>query len=351
MGVEELDDTIRLLRRGSNADLKEKCLRQEWEECLEEEKGMVMRYAHDDSFWREVKEMAQREMQLEVCIMGEQQFRKMFRDFDADGSGSIDVGELKVLLQDALNLTCTDDEVREMMRTVDADGSGEIDEDEFIEIMNAARKQQVESGRIGREPSPRRPSRVPKPQSRSPVQPQQQGYSRPAQIELDLQPLADIQSVDTPSTQPAGTPSVAAVSVTMGVRLGNSAATSIRTDDAAASSGERQLPADGPPAAAPTAVAEPVAVPPRKPATPPAAPRPPPLQTAGIPELEAGAEEGGGRDSPVSPRLTAAEYRQLLRVSSARAGRRDSDGSAGMVSPTKFRTLLTESRARRGSES
>eukprot|EP01065_Artemidia_motanka_P017164 TRINITY_DN20701_c0_g1_i2.p1 TRINITY_DN20701_c0_g1~~TRINITY_DN20701_c0_g1_i2.p1 ORF type:complete len:343 (+),score=70.05 TRINITY_DN20701_c0_g1_i2:87-1031(+) len=202
MGVEELDDTIRLLRRGSNADLKEKCLRQEWEECLEEEKGMVMRYAHDDSFWREVKEMAQREMQLEVCIMGEQQFRKMFRDFDADGSGSIDVGELKVLLQDALNLTCTDDEVREMMRTVDADGSGEIDEDEFIEIMNAARKQQVESGRIGREPSPRRPSRVPKPQSRSPVQPQQQGYSRPAQIELDLLRAGAPQRRSSPSPLP-----------------------------------------------------------------------------------------------------------------------------------------------------
>ena len=60
-------------------------------------------------------------------------FQKAFNDYDADGSGEIDAGELSHLMH-GLGMERTEDECRRMVDKVDDDGSGEIGFDEFIEL-------------------------------------------------------------------------------------------------------------------------------------------------------------------------------------------------------------------------
>lgn len=61
-------------------------------------------------------------------------YRKAFSAFDADGSGTIDVKELKSTLQ-ALGQKVTDEEVFVMISQVDEDGSGEIEFQEFLKVI------------------------------------------------------------------------------------------------------------------------------------------------------------------------------------------------------------------------
>ena len=54
--------------------------------------------------------------------------------FDKDGSGSIDVNELKDAMK-ALGIYLKKDEVKAKMTKADKDGSGAIDEIEFLALM------------------------------------------------------------------------------------------------------------------------------------------------------------------------------------------------------------------------
>lgn len=54
--------------------------------------------------------------------------------FDKDGSGSIDVVELKDALR-ALGIFLKKEEVKQTMLKVDKDGSGAIDQEEFLALM------------------------------------------------------------------------------------------------------------------------------------------------------------------------------------------------------------------------
>eukprot|EP01060_Flectonema_neradi_P015332 TRINITY_DN2197_c1_g1_i1.p1 TRINITY_DN2197_c1_g1~~TRINITY_DN2197_c1_g1_i1.p1 ORF type:complete len:404 (+),score=101.56 TRINITY_DN2197_c1_g1_i1:91-1212(+) len=139
-------NALQIVRRSSECHLKEECLRNEWFASKEEDERLVLKDVISlPGFWDEVKDMAQRELQAVPSVMGEEQFREMFQEFDADGSGTIDIEELKQLLKVAMGMTCSDTEVKDLMKSVDTDGSGEIDESEFLEIMNAARQQQEAS--------------------------------------------------------------------------------------------------------------------------------------------------------------------------------------------------------------
>ena len=59
---------------------------------------------------------------------------KAFLLFDKDGSGSIDVNELKDAMK-ALGIFIKKDELRVLMNKVDKDGSGAIDDEEFLALM------------------------------------------------------------------------------------------------------------------------------------------------------------------------------------------------------------------------
>lgn len=56
--------------------------------------------------------------------------------FDTDGSGTIDVKELKVAMR-ALGFEPKKDEIRKMIAEIDRSGSGTIDFNEFLELMTA----------------------------------------------------------------------------------------------------------------------------------------------------------------------------------------------------------------------
>ena len=62
------------------------------------------------------------------------EIKEAFDLFDTDGSGDIEMKELKVAMR-ALGFEPKKDEISKMMMAVDTDGSGAIDYDEFCEMM------------------------------------------------------------------------------------------------------------------------------------------------------------------------------------------------------------------------
>ena len=60
--------------------------------------------------------------------------RQSFAKYDADGSGSIDVRELRALMHDVTGEEPTDEETAEFSRAVDIDGDGALSFDEFKAI-------------------------------------------------------------------------------------------------------------------------------------------------------------------------------------------------------------------------
>ena len=61
------------------------------------------------------------------------EFIGTFQDLDADGSGKIDVGEVKSGLE-ATGMTVTDKEVQAMIERFDVNGDGELDQEEWLEL-------------------------------------------------------------------------------------------------------------------------------------------------------------------------------------------------------------------------
>eukprot|EP01062_Namystynia_karyoxenos_P033114 TRINITY_DN24377_c0_g1_i1.p1 TRINITY_DN24377_c0_g1~~TRINITY_DN24377_c0_g1_i1.p1 ORF type:complete len:1536 (+),score=449.81 TRINITY_DN24377_c0_g1_i1:100-4608(+) len=80
---------------------------------------------------------------LELTELEVQQYERMFRTFDKDGSGTIDTDELREVMN-CLGVRVSDDELRELQMTVDTNNSGEIEFDEFLVLM----KQYKESCRF-----------------------------------------------------------------------------------------------------------------------------------------------------------------------------------------------------------
>ena len=72
----------------------------------------------------------------EVSLTKEEvrEIQYIFKTFDKDGSGGIEVGELKDAMK-ALGLNKTRDEIKSVMEKADRDGSGSIEIDEFKELM------------------------------------------------------------------------------------------------------------------------------------------------------------------------------------------------------------------------
>lgn len=65
---------------------------------------------------------------------------KTFAEFDEDQSGSIDAGELKLLVERVTGQKVSDARVSGLIREVDADNSGEVEFDEFVLILVTLRK-------------------------------------------------------------------------------------------------------------------------------------------------------------------------------------------------------------------
>ena len=77
--------------------------------------------------------MAKKPSKKRKLILSEEEkaeIKEAFDLFDEDGSGDIELKELKVAMR-ALGFNPTGAEVKAMMEEVDADGSGAIDFDEF----------------------------------------------------------------------------------------------------------------------------------------------------------------------------------------------------------------------------
>ena len=68
-------------------------------------------------------------------------YRVTFEQFDEDGSGKIDVGELQRALR-GCGIECSGEEVIAMMSTVDTSGDLEIDFDEFLQLIYTFRTEQ-----------------------------------------------------------------------------------------------------------------------------------------------------------------------------------------------------------------
>nr|KAJ3419746.1 hypothetical protein HK105_006551 [Polyrhizophydium stewartii] len=74
--------------------------------------------------------------QHELSPEQKQEIREAFDLFDTDGSGTIDIKELKVAMR-ALGFEPKKEEVKKMMSDIDKSGTGTIDFNEFLELMTA----------------------------------------------------------------------------------------------------------------------------------------------------------------------------------------------------------------------
>ncbi|NXW32069.1 CETN1 protein, partial [Phaetusa simplex] len=63
-----------------------------------------------------------------------QEIREAFDLFDTDGSGSIDIKELKVAMR-ALGFEPKKEEIKKMIADIDKEGSGTIDFEDFLAMM------------------------------------------------------------------------------------------------------------------------------------------------------------------------------------------------------------------------
>jgi Ca2+-binding EF-hand superfamily protein len=72
---------------------------------------------------------------LELSDEQKQEIREAFDLFDADGSGTIDVKELKVAMR-ALGFEPKKEEIKKMISDIDKEGAGTIDFNDFLALMS-----------------------------------------------------------------------------------------------------------------------------------------------------------------------------------------------------------------------
>lgn len=71
-----------------------------------------------------------------TTFLKEEYLKTAFRMFDTDGSGTIDVSELRTLLGgEEFRDVYTEKQLQSAINEVDADGNGEIDFEEFMIMM------------------------------------------------------------------------------------------------------------------------------------------------------------------------------------------------------------------------
>uniref|UniRef100_A0A8C0FXG7 EF-hand domain-containing protein n=1 Tax=Bubo bubo TaxID=30461 RepID=A0A8C0FXG7_BUBBB len=73
-------------------------------------------------------------MKPELTEEQKQEIREAFDLFDTDGSGSIDIKELKVAMR-ALGFEPKKEEIKKMIADIDKEGSGTIDFEDFLAMM------------------------------------------------------------------------------------------------------------------------------------------------------------------------------------------------------------------------
>ncbi|XP_063725495.1 uncharacterized protein LOC134853428 [Symsagittifera roscoffensis] len=83
-------------------------------------------------------------MSSKLTALELEDYREVFNDFDADGSGQVSNEELRKMFQ-SLGQEVTQKEVKELVAEVDKDGNGEVDFDEFCEMMT---KKTAEQGEV-----------------------------------------------------------------------------------------------------------------------------------------------------------------------------------------------------------
>eukprot|EP00696_Hemimastix_kukwesjijk_P016155 gnl/Hemi2/4475_TR1567_c0_g1_i1.p1 gnl/Hemi2/4475_TR1567_c0_g1~~gnl/Hemi2/4475_TR1567_c0_g1_i1.p1 ORF type:complete len:170 (+),score=64.46 gnl/Hemi2/4475_TR1567_c0_g1_i1:92-601(+) len=71
---------------------------------------------------------------VEASEEQKREIERAFKLFDTDGSGTIEIDELKVAMR-ALGFDPAPNEVEQLFLEVDVDGSGTMDQDEFLEMM------------------------------------------------------------------------------------------------------------------------------------------------------------------------------------------------------------------------
>ncbi len=64
------------------------------------------------------------------------ELKAIFNEFDADGSGFIDMEEAKEAMSSTLSLT--EEEVENLIRGFDENGDGQLDYEEFVKLWNSA---------------------------------------------------------------------------------------------------------------------------------------------------------------------------------------------------------------------
>lgn len=75
--------------------------------------------------------------QMRASQLKRDRLETIFRRYDVDGSGTIDVAELQLVLEE-VGQTVSDNEIEVLMKKIDSDNSGEIDFEEFLEAVEAS---------------------------------------------------------------------------------------------------------------------------------------------------------------------------------------------------------------------
>jgi CRP-like cAMP-binding protein len=100
------------------------------------ESAVKSSYGKDSIFHQTVADSAQQQALKNRALISELRITKrIFHNFDADGSGSIDVHELRAVME-AMGHSLADAQLEELVEQVDADGSGDISFEEFVQLIN-----------------------------------------------------------------------------------------------------------------------------------------------------------------------------------------------------------------------
>ncbi|KAM9755343.1 calcium-binding protein 5 isoform 2-T2 [Dama dama] len=69
-------------------------------------------------------------------MIGVQEMRDAFKEFDANGDGAITLGELQQAMQRLLGDKLTSQEISEVVQEADVNGDGTVDFEEFVKMMS-----------------------------------------------------------------------------------------------------------------------------------------------------------------------------------------------------------------------
>jgi Ca2+-binding EF-hand superfamily protein len=92
------------------------------------------KHNQNDTHQGEEKKKKVRKKRKELTEEQIEVLTQAFNLFDQDGSGMIDVHELKEAMK-ALGFEVSNDDVKAMMKEIDKDNSGTIELDEFLDMM------------------------------------------------------------------------------------------------------------------------------------------------------------------------------------------------------------------------